>query len=305
MNLVCFKTFLIVCELGNFTEAAKYLYVPQPTISNRMKSLEQDLGQELFMKGSRGKRTAQLTEAGETFYPYAKQIIESIDIVKEKINTSSRQTLLKVGSSVPPTHPLIFYYLKEIEHLRNFISIDVIDKNSEVMNLLTDKSLDLAFVSTPIADKDLECQEINSDEIELIVSPHHPLASMDIIDNLAALENKQVVMYTPFNKHLEQSNLVSIKYQRQLTTNSFDFIQKLILYHNWISFMPSQMINNEIERGYLVNIPIHHNLLIDLIRYYIVYRKNEVNEKLYHTIFQTDFLTSQYLETYTCGEVMQ
>lgn len=305
MNLVYFKTFLIVCELGNFTEAAKYLYVPQPTISNRMKSLEQELGQELFRKGGRGKRTAELTEAGKTFYPYAKQIIESIADVKEKINTASSQTLLKVGSSIPPSHPLIFYYLQEIEQLMNFMNIDVIDNDSAIMDLFADHSLDLAFVSTPIADRDIECHEIHRDALELIVSTDHPLAKMNKIDDIKELEGREAVIYSSIQKHLERTELLNIKYHRQLTTNSIEIMRKLLLYHHWLSFMPSQLMDDEIKKGYLVNIPIHNDFVLDSMRYYVVYRKNEKHEKIYHSIFKANLFTPAYLQPLTGGEIIQ
>lgn len=59
---------MVVCNYENFTEAAKQLHVPQPTISNRIRYLEEELGQELFVRGKKGKRSVELTRAGKNFF---------------------------------------------------------------------------------------------------------------------------------------------------------------------------------------------------------------------------------------------
>jgi len=305
MNFIYLKTFLTVCELGNFTEAAKHLFVPQPTVSNRMKSLEETLGKELFLKGRRGKRVVELTEAGEIFFPYAKQIIETMDTVKEKINSSSSsQTILKIGSSIPPAHPLLFNYIKELENTMEFVSIDVVTKESEMIHLLNEEALNLAFVSDPLMDKHLECHLMKNEEIELIVSANHPLATSNCLEDLSQLEKENEVIYTPFKNHLDRTELSKIKYQKQLMTNSFEVIRKLIIDNKWISFLPSPMMENEIARGDMVQLTIHKKFYVDSMKYFIVYRKNEENEKLYTSILKKLSLTSEYFQSFTHQEIV-
>lgn len=294
MNLIYLKTFLTVCELGNFTEAAKHLFVPQPTVSNRMKSLEENLGQELFLKGRRGKRVVELTEAGEIFFPYAKKIIESMEHVKEKINASSNRGVLKLGSTIPSSHPLLYQYIKTLEEAIETISVEVFVKESEVISSFNSEDLDLAFVKGPLIDKNLECHLIKSEEIQLIVSANHPLAAGNHFSNIDYLEKEDIVIYSPLKNHLHNSEFLKLKYNRQIITNSFEIIRRLIIDNHWISFLPAQIMEREIERGDMVNLTIDEKFLIDHIKYFLVYRKNDTHEDLYQTVLQHYTLSSEH-----------
>ncbi|GIW11769.1 MAG: hypothetical protein KatS3mg061_2826 [Dehalococcoidia bacterium] len=67
------EAFLQVAEHSSFSRAAEALFLTQPTISARIHALERELGELLFERSSRSVR---LTEAGQTFLPYAKRALE-------------------------------------------------------------------------------------------------------------------------------------------------------------------------------------------------------------------------------------
>ena len=110
---------MIVCNHGNFTEAAKGLLIPQPTVSNRIRYLEEELGQELFVRNKTGKRSVDLTQAGQLFQPYAEQIIEAIHAAKEKLKEGTDKNLMTVGSSIALTHPYIHGKLNQLNEVHN------------------------------------------------------------------------------------------------------------------------------------------------------------------------------------------
>ncbi len=62
------ECFLAVARTGNLSRAAEEMYLTQPTLTARLKALEEELGDQLFVRTSRGMR---LTEAGRVFLPYA------------------------------------------------------------------------------------------------------------------------------------------------------------------------------------------------------------------------------------------
>ena len=72
MELRQLRYFEKASELLNFTEAAKSLFLSQSTLSQQIKQLEEELGVLLFDRI--GKRIV-LTEAGESFLPYARNAI--------------------------------------------------------------------------------------------------------------------------------------------------------------------------------------------------------------------------------------
>ena len=66
------ECFLAVARLGNLSRAAEEMYLTQPTLTARLKALEEELGDPLFVRTSRGMR---VTEAGREFLPYAERIV--------------------------------------------------------------------------------------------------------------------------------------------------------------------------------------------------------------------------------------
>ncbi len=70
------RYFLAVADAAHFTRAAQKLYVSQPTLSQQIKQLEDELGTPLFHRGAGG---VQLTVAGERFRPYAERVLHEMD----------------------------------------------------------------------------------------------------------------------------------------------------------------------------------------------------------------------------------
>lgn len=98
-NLQC---FVAVAEQLNFSRAAEHLFISQPSLSIRIKTLEQELGASLFY---RTHQQVYLTDAGAALLPEVRAILEQIDALPEKA-TAARQspgyqsTRLQVGLDI-------------------------------------------------------------------------------------------------------------------------------------------------------------------------------------------------------------
>ena len=66
------ETFFAVLDHGTMTAAAEALYITQPSLSARLKSLEDQVGAPLFHRG-KGQRRITLTDAGQHFLPLARR----------------------------------------------------------------------------------------------------------------------------------------------------------------------------------------------------------------------------------------
>src|SRR5262245_12143750 len=75
------RYFLALCEEKNFTRAAKLCGVSQPSVSNSIKRLEEELGGDLF---HRTKNGAKLSPLGVAIRPYLHQINECAESVKRE-----------------------------------------------------------------------------------------------------------------------------------------------------------------------------------------------------------------------------
>lgn len=89
MNLVALKTFLAIVETGSLVNASERLFVSQSTVTSRLQTLEQDLGQPLF---NRKKSGVTLTTAGIKFKRYA-------EAMTDLWHQAKQETSLPVGVS--------------------------------------------------------------------------------------------------------------------------------------------------------------------------------------------------------------
>jgi DNA-binding transcriptional LysR family regulator len=280
MNVLYLETFLIVCNNGNFTEAAKRLFVPQPTISNRIRYLEEELGQELFVRGKKGKRSVELTRAGKMFQPYAEQVIETLNTAKSEINQDANQNLMTIGSSIALTHPFIYEKINLLNdvHKKN-INLLIMD-HSLIAKSLMDGILDIAFVTEPIINKQLESYPVYREQFGIIVSKEHRLAGKKCLEDITELEDEYLIFYKSFSK--DQTVLKNIKCKKRIMTNQIELVNDLIHNQNAVSFLPPNAFSNEIKKRRLVHIPIHADLLTCEIQYFLACRKNEI---FYEDIF--------------------
>ena len=81
MTLTQLKYAITVSEAGSMNQAAKELFISQPSLSLAIRDLEEEIGVELFRRSSRG---ILLTPDGEEFIGYAKQVVEQYQLIESK-----------------------------------------------------------------------------------------------------------------------------------------------------------------------------------------------------------------------------
>ncbi len=75
-----------VVALGNITEAAKELFIAQPTLSAAIKQLEAEMGITILVRGKKG---VSLTEDGQEFMQYAQQVLDQVDLLDRRYHGES------------------------------------------------------------------------------------------------------------------------------------------------------------------------------------------------------------------------
>lgn len=90
MTLQQLKYIIAVADKGSINEAAKGLYIAQPSLSAAIKELEEELKMTLFIRSSRG---ALLSPEGAEFLGYARQVVQQAELLEEKFlkGRSSKQ----------------------------------------------------------------------------------------------------------------------------------------------------------------------------------------------------------------------
>lgn len=278
INLVYLETFLAVHEYGNFTEAAKHLYVPQPTVTNRIRQLEEELGQPLFTRGKAGKRNVQLTSAGNVFLPYAEQVLTSLTAAKKHVIASSQKNLLKIGSSIPFTHPFIVDKIKKLYTIKNEININLsFIKNSILNHRLIDNTIDLAFSIRPFTEKNFESYTLGSEEFQLVLSPEHALSQYPYIEDFTSLQTESLICYEPYMEYIEANILAKYPFKKKLFSNQLGIIRNLLNHNYGIAFLPPLLLTQEIKSGSLITLPFKSGWSPGKIHYSLIYKKEQAN----------------------------
>jgi LysR family transcriptional regulator, hydrogen peroxide-inducible genes activator len=164
-----------VARTGNFSRAAEQCHVSQPSLSQQILKLENELGERLF---HRMKREVKLTPHGEAFLRRATRVLEEVEAAKREAKEAAELLRGVVTVGVLPT--IAPYLLPEVVCVfaRDFAGIEIVvqeDTTARLIKLLLSFDIDFALVSPPIQDGRLEVEELFSEELLLAMPPGHRL----------------------------------------------------------------------------------------------------------------------------------
>ncbi|AUJ60222.1 LysR substrate-binding domain-containing protein [Bacillus velezensis] len=223
MELRTIKTFHTIVQSGSFYKAAEILNYSQPTISMRIKQLEQDVGAQLFERGKKLK----LTRAGRLFHERAGQLLAQYEVLDHTLADirQGQAGLIQIGIS-EPTASLIFPavlrgFLNDYPDMSVNVSVD--DANTCSRKLL-EGAIDFAVCGEPELILENYFDPFFHDSLNVIVSDRHPLAAKASV-NLEDLEN-ECLIFTPANcpiriqieQHLQRA--IGSSYRKMELTSS-------------------------------------------------------------------------------------
>ena len=157
--------FVAVAETGGFSRAAQRCNVSQPSLSQQIMKLEQELGQQLF---DRLGRTVTLTEGGQALLPRARAILAEVEEVKAGLSHQINQGHghLKVGF-IPTIAPFLLPpVIKELAKRYPQAELSVYeDLTAVLVHDLVQGKLDVAIMSLPINNKLIATEELFSEPL--------------------------------------------------------------------------------------------------------------------------------------------
>lgn len=175
------KIFVTVVENKDFSHAAQELYLSHPNITTQIQSLEEELGTKLIDSSS---KHLELTQSGEIYYEYAKQILLLQDKAKQEIKRISNGVTgyLKVGASFTIGEYILPFVVAEFAAQYPKVEIETSIANTrEIIQGVRANSLDIALVEGEVDPSDILVRPLMEDEIILLVPNHHPLARLPIV----------------------------------------------------------------------------------------------------------------------------
>ncbi|RBQ20765.1 LysR family transcriptional regulator [Spongiactinospora rosea] len=207
MELRHLEYFVAVAEEQNFTRAAARLHIVQSAVSAAVKALERDLGAPLL---DRNPKRVLLTDAGQALLPKARVALDAArdaaDAVAEvhgglrgtvRLGTMTSVWLIDVPALLGEFHR---------RHPGVLVRTSAAPSGSQgLIDAITDRRLDLAFVSLPGArPPGIDLTDLAHSGVDLVVPADHPLAGrasvpigelagLDFIDSPIGFGNRAVV----------------------------------------------------------------------------------------------------------------
>jgi DNA-binding transcriptional LysR family regulator len=176
-NLHWLRLFLTVARLGSYTAAARELSIAQPAISHQVKSLEAELGVQLF---DRRGRHIELTAAGVTLLDACIDVFHRLDEGARAIAELSAGASGTVEIAADTTSGIYVVPATLGLFHRSHPGIDVklhVENRTGVLRRLTERTCDLAVMADPPGAIGLDVARFSLDRLVAIAAPDHPLRS--------------------------------------------------------------------------------------------------------------------------------
>jgi LysR family hydrogen peroxide-inducible transcriptional activator len=176
MKIHQLRYFCAVARTGSFTRAAEQESVAQPSLSQQIRTLEDELGAKLF---DRLGRNTRLTSFGKALLPRATGILREIGEAASEIQQmAGSQAGSVVLGSIPTVAPYFlpprlgaFFQRHSSVHLR------VVEEITPVLlSQLQEGQIDLALVALPVPGPEFECRELLREPLFVAVAKSHRLA---------------------------------------------------------------------------------------------------------------------------------
>lgn len=168
MNFSDVELFLMIVRTQSITKASELLFLSQPTVSQRLRALEEELGYPLLLR-SKGLKRIELTPQGTEFLPLAERMSA---LWKESCHLQSRQErpTLDIGCADSVNTALLARLYRRLLRESELDLRLHTHQSSELYNILDARDIDLALVFYPLHYKNIICQKVFQEKLYLVQS---------------------------------------------------------------------------------------------------------------------------------------
>lgn len=193
MELQQLRYLCAIVETGSFSRAAEHCHVAQPSLSQQISKLEDELGTRLF---DRLGRSVRLTDAGRTFLPHARNVLHQTELARSEVDGRRRDARGTVIVGVIPT--IAPYYLPEriAAFMKKFpeSTLRVVEETTPVLvEGLRNLAIDIAILSLPLGHREFEVVPLLTERLYAALPADHPRAEAQSI-SLRELREERFVL---------------------------------------------------------------------------------------------------------------
>lgn len=258
-NYELYKVFYWAAKTGSLTQAAKALYLTQPSVSHSIKQLEESFGIPLFYRNSKG---VTLTQEGSVLYSYIEQSQNLITLAEEKMtalkNLDSGE--LRIGGSDSLFKHYLLPYLEEYHRQHPGIRLHLNHGTTpEIISFLKEGRIDMGVVRMPIVDPQLEVRE----SIQLkdcFVAGARYAELKGVVLSLDMLLKYPVILFSRNSRArmaiTELFHNYGFTIKPEIEVGSVDLLIELARKGLGISYVTREFVTKELEEGSLFEIQL-------------------------------------------------
>jgi len=277
MQIESLKVFCDLVETKSFTKAAQINDVTQSAVSQTISTLERRFKSLLI---ERSKKNFRLTQEGDVFYDYSKQILQTHDALQSKLQEIENvisgnirvATVYTLGLHVLP--PCVKSFLKSYPTVNVHVEYRRAD---QVYDIVLGNVVDLGLVAYPVRDPKLETVLLRKDKLALICHPQHPLAKRKSVKS-SALNGQKFIGFEqdlPTRKALDKifkSQRVTV--DQVMEMDNVETVKRAVEIDSGIAIVPQETVVQEVAAGTLAVVQIEGG---DFFRpLALIYKKHKV-----------------------------
>ena len=259
MQIESLKVFCDLAETTSFTKAAQINGVTQSAVSQQISSLETKFATTLI---ERSKKRFTLTKEGETLYKYSKQIVQSYDELRHKIQeiqnvvtgTIKVVTIYSIGlHELPP-------YLKKFLKKHPTVNVSVeYRRATQLYEDIISGMADIGLVAYPQKDPRLHVTSLAEDMLVLICHPDHPLAQKPKV-KLSEIASHKFIAFEPdiptrraIDKILRDRN---VEVDHAMEFDNIETVKRAVEIDAGISIVPRSPVAQEVTKKTIAMVEI-------------------------------------------------
>lgn len=205
MTLRQLEFLIAIADLGSISACAEYFGVTQPSVTNQIHQLEEELSATLLVRKARG---ATLTEIGEKTVLQAKKVLQETKRISNIIEEAKQSITGRIVLGVSPLLPIHHFPRIYWPFHRDFpeIHIEMAEINArQLSDQVRNHQVDLALIPLPMFSTKVQYELLWSEELVVISSPDEHLE--DSV-TMASLRHRNFVFMRPgYSLNLTVANL--------------------------------------------------------------------------------------------------
>jgi DNA-binding transcriptional LysR family regulator len=276
MDIRGLEVFLSVAKHLNYTRAGEEVNLSQPSVSVRIRQLEQELGVKLFEQ--LGKKVA-LTEAGLLLVPHARRVIAAIEDAQHAIDELQglERGTLRIGASTTPGMYLIPGTIARFKQLYPKIDVHLAVRDTrQIEEGVIKNEFDFGFVGGHLVGDEVDVLPWMIDNLVLVVPSNHVLARKKSV-TIADLRKESFILRelgsatrAAVANQLQKSDL---EVETVMEMENPESVKKAVHSGLGIAFISRFAVETELKARSLVAVPVKG---LDINRELkIVYRKDK------------------------------